>query len=114
MKGYKEESIIPLGKYNEQTKKPEKDTLRWFLNHTLALCKKKVYKKEDPKPSKFCYITTAHFSKEALKVLEEKNNSKEKPKEISCFFDHESLIKLLRKYKMKKEINIIKQFYSSK
>ncbi|MDM0921210.1 hypothetical protein QTI53_13420 [Clostridium perfringens] len=113
LKGYKGTSFIRKGEFNEETQKPEKNTLKWFFSLTYPFAKKYIIAKEglNPKPVRACYITTARFDSEALEVLEKINNSKDKPNDLDIYYDGTKLLNLLEKYNLHREIKVIKQYY---
>lgn len=109
LKGYKKESIIYLGKYNNISYEYPKDTVNWFINRTVK-CYQQMYKNTDKKV-KFCYITTANFDNDALNFFEKQR--KMVPDKIKCYYDGSSLISLLKlsQNTCKKEIETIEKFY---
>ena len=107
LKGYNKNYIIPMGSYNENNKNINHQSVKWFLTHTYELAKKYV---GTEKKCKFCYITTAQIEDIAKEKMIQRK--KDKPNLMRHFYDHDSLIQLLKDYKCENEINIIKQFYS--
>lgn len=113
LKGYKGTSFIKKGQYNKETKKPEKNTVKWFFALTYPFAKKIILEKMNlfPKNARTCYITTARFDNEALKVLDEKNKTKDKPKDLDVYYDGKKLLNLLKDHELEKEIKVINQYY---
>ena len=107
LKGYKKGHIILKGCYDQETKRYTENSILWFLNHTFNLCVQNLGKR---RPNKLCYITTADLE-EAAK-LELTTRKKNKPTKLECFYNHDTLVELLKKYDMKDEIKIINQFYT--
>ncbi|MCQ4699174.1 hypothetical protein NE452_16760 [Paeniclostridium sordellii] len=114
LKGYKGSTLIRKGKFNEETKKPEQNTVKWFFGLTYPFIKKHFQSNPFNKPIKACYITTAKFDKSAEDMLQKQNKSKDKPEGLDIFYDGDKLIELLNKYNLKKEIQVINQYYKSK
>ena len=106
LKGYKKGNIILKGSYDQETQKYTPNSILWFLNQTFNLCIQKLGKR---RPNKLCYITTADLEDSAKTEL--KSRKKNKPAKLECFYNHETLIKLLKEYEMKNEIKVIEQFY---
>lgn len=106
LKGYQKGNIILKGSYDQETKKYTPNSILWFLNQTFNLCIQKLGKR---RPNKLCYITTADLEDSAKTEL--KSRKKNKPTKLECFYNHETLIKLLKEYDMKNEIKVIEQFY---
>lgn len=111
LKGYKGSSNILLGEYDEKTEKPEKNTIKWFFSNSFPFIKENLEINPFNKKVKACYITTALFEKEALCKLNELNQSNLKPKELDLFYDGKKLLELLSKYNLKKEKNVVEQYY---
>lgn len=107
LKGYKKGNIILKGSFDQETKKYTSNSILWFLNQTFALCSQMLGKR---RPNKLCYITTADLDDSAKAEL--KSRKKNKPAKLECFYNHDTLIKLLEEYGMKEEIQVIKQFYA--
>ena len=107
LKGYKKGNIIVKGVYDQETKKYTKDSILWFLNQTFNLCSQKLGKRKN---NKLCYITTADLEEAAKTELV--SRKKNKPTKLECFYNHDSLINLLKEYELKNEIKVIKQFYA--
>ena len=105
LKGYNREYVIPLGKCDKENNKPKKQTIKWFLKK-YELAKKFV---GNERKSKFCYITTSTIEDKAKKVMSQRK--KEKAEILDYFYEYDSLIELLNNYKLKKEIEVIKQFF---
>lgn len=110
LKAYNKKNIIMLGTYEEDGK-ITKNTLKWFLNRTYMYFKQKYSNNPENKKCKCCYITTSSFHKDALKVLVEKNHSKDKPDNIDCYYDYNSLCELLKNNKCIQELKSIKRFF---
>lgn len=107
LKGYKKDYIIPLGKYDKDKNEiSSNQCVKWFLCETYEKAKKVV---GPERKSSFCYITTASISDEAKQVI--KNRKKDKPANLELYYERESLIKLLKKYGLKKEVRIIEQYF---
>ena len=111
LKGYKQDSVIKLGKFNDKKQKPQRDTVKWFLSHTFPKAKEIYETNPTNRKVKFCYITTASFDEAALNVLDDKNKSKEKPNDIDCYYDGNRLRKLLKKYSEDNELQILNRYY---
>lgn len=111
LKGYKQDSIIKLGKFNDKKQKPQRDTVKWFLSHTFPKAKEVYETNPTNRKVKLCYITTASFDEDAIKALEDKNKSKEKPNDIDCYYDGNKLRKLLKKYSADNELQILNRYY---
>ena len=98
LKGFKRTTIINLGKKNN-----EKNTVKWFFGKTLPHAKKAYTVPTTPfnidkSNVKACYITSANFSIDAKKWLEDANKSKLKPNKIDCFYDGEKLLNLIKNH----------------
>ncbi|MBZ6485091.1 hypothetical protein [Priestia aryabhattai] len=104
-KGYNSTKVIPLKPYD----KP--NTVKWFFNKTLPFAREEL-KKQSIFPVKGCYITTATFSEEALKVLKNLNTHKNiKPETHDVYYDGEKLISLLTKLRENHTIEILKKYF---
>lgn len=112
VKGYKGSTIIKKGNFIEEENKPEKDTIKWFFGYMYPFFKEKFNNDIFERPVKACYITTAQFDTDALQILENHNQSKDKPNKLDCYYNGQKLIELLKQYDMKKEIDVINQFYN--
>jgi len=111
LKGYKQDSIIKLGKFDDKKQKPQRDTVKWFLSYTFPKIKKIYETNPTNRKVKLCYITTASFDEDAIKALEDKNKSKEKPNDIDCYYDGNKLRKLLKKHSADNELQILNRYY---
>lgn len=111
LKGYKQDSIIKLGKFDNKKQKPQRDTVKWFLSYTFPSVKKVYEKNPNNREVKLCYITTASFNEEALKALNSKNQSKEKPNDIDCYYDGNKLRSLFKKCSADNELQILNRYY---
>jgi len=107
LKGYKQNSFIKLGKFDKEKQKPQRDTVKWFLSHTFPKVKKIYETNPTNRKVKLCYITTASFDENALKTLDDKNKSNEKPNDIDCYYDGNKLRDLLKKYSADNELQIL-------
>lgn len=107
LKAYDKEYVIPLGKFDLETKEIDKQSIKWFLNHTYELAKKCV---GEERKNKFCYITTSKI--EELAKIKMESRIKDKSEILGFYYEYEDLINLLEKYELKNEIKIIEQFYS--
>ena len=107
LKGYRKDSVILLGEFDQETGKYPQNTVLWFLNQTFSLCSRLL---GNSVKNKLCYITTADLEKAAKDqlVIRKKN----KPNDLDIFYNHDSLLELLKKLGMKNEIHVIEQFYS--
>ncbi|WP_431802237.1 hypothetical protein [Halobacillus andaensis] len=104
-KGRKSHIEIPLNPYD----KPH--TVKWFFNTTLPFAREEL-QKQNSFPVKGCYITTAKFSSDALKVLNEINTHKNvKPETHDVFYDGGKLLKLLEDARETHTINVLKKYY---
>ncbi|MGF9811050.1 hypothetical protein [Bacillus toyonensis] len=104
-KGYKSTSEIPLKPYD----KP--NTVKWFFNKTLPFARE-VLQKENSFPVKGCYITTAKFSEEALKVLNTINTHKNtKPETHDVYYDGEKLINLLKGRRESRIVEVLEKYF---
>ncbi|WP_459479730.1 hypothetical protein [Clostridium saccharoperbutylacetonicum] len=107
LKGYKKGNVIKLGKYIEEEKRPEKNTIKWFFAHTLEKAKKNL---QDPERKiKACYITTANIEEIAIDKMNQMN--KLKSDKLDIYYDREKLIELLKKTKCEQEAKLIQQYY---
>lgn len=108
-KGYDSSKIIQLKPFDK------KNTVKWFFNNTLKFAREEL-KKETHFPVKGCYITTAKFSEEALKVLNNLNTHKNtKPETHDIYYDGEKLINLLKQKKQSRIVQVLeKHFIKSK
>lgn len=104
LKAYNKEKEIVLGDIKQ------KYTVNWAYKGSYKYFVEK-YGDVPDRTCRFCYITTSKFSKEALEKLQELNKGKCKPRKLDCFYDREKLIRLLKEYKCKKEIELINSFY---
>lgn len=106
LKGYKKGDLILKGSYDQETQKYTPNSISWFLNQTFNLCTQKLGNR---RPNRLCYITTADLEDSAKTVLI--SRKKNKPTKLECFYNHDTLIELLKTYDMKNEIKVIEQFY---
>lgn len=107
LKGYNKGNIIKLGKYIEEEKKPEKNTIKWFFAHTLNKAQERL---QDPERRiKACYITTANIEKIAIEKIS--RMGKLKSDNLDIYYDREKLIALLNKHKCEQEVRLIEQYY---
>lgn len=95
LKGFKSKTIIKLGD-NKIT-----NTVKWFFGKTFPHTKTVLATTNSPfgynkSQIKACYITSANFSDEAKKFLQEQNATRSKPEEFDCFYDQESLLNLVK------------------
>lgn len=104
LKSYKKEVEIELG--NQE----QKNTLNWAYKVSFKAFQEK-FKGDKNKKCKFCYITTAKFENEALEKLKRLNFGKCKAEKLDCYYDRDKLYSLLKEYKCKKELKIIKNYY---
>lgn len=111
LKGLKSGTFIRKGSFSTEKGKPQYGTIKWFFGWTFPVIKKRFEENPWGKPVKACYITTAKFDEDALKILNEHNNSKLKPDTLDVYYDGQKLIQLLKTFGLKKEIEIIKQYY---
>lgn len=87
------------------------NTVKWFFNRTLKFAREELQKKENF-PVKGCYITTAKFSEEALKALDELNKHKNvKPETHDLYYDGEKLLNLLKEKRESHIIEVLKKYY---
>lgn len=107
LKGYKKDSLIVRGIYDQETKKYTPNSILWFLNVTFALCTQLLGKQ---KSNRFCYITTAHIEATAKEELF--CRKKNKPRNLEPFYEHESLLELLKEHGMERERKTIEKYYS--
>lgn len=107
LKGYRKGSIIVKGDYDQEERKYTPNSILWFLNNTFHRCSQKLGKQ---KKNKLCYITTADLEEKAKNELV--SRKKNKPEKLECFYNFDSLLALLKKYDLKNEIMVIKQFYA--
>ncbi|WP_382549429.1 hypothetical protein, partial [Streptomyces sp. NPDC057131] len=105
-KGRKSSIEIPLNPYD----KPY--TVKWFFGTTLPFAKKKLKDVQNPLTVKGCYITTAKFSEESLVWLNNENKSKkQKPNFFDIYYDGEKLIELLSSYNLDHIIKVLKKYF---
>lgn len=111
LKAYNRDNIIMLGKCEtDGTITP--NTVKWFLNRTYMYFKQKYSTNPENRKCKCCYITTSAFHEDSLKVLKEKNNSKDKPDNLECYYDYKSLCELLKKNKCEEELKTVEKYFS--
>ena len=104
LKAYKRDTEIQLGEQQQ------KNTVNWAYKTSFKAFQDN-FKGDKKRKCKFCYITTAKFEKEALEILEKLNSGKCKAEKLDCYYDRNKLFDLLKQYKCKKEIKIIKNYY---
>lgn len=107
LKGYSKDSVIKLGKFDKETQKPEKNTIKWFFNYTFQKAKKRMQDSE--RAIKACYITTAKIEEQAIKKIQ--IMEKTKPKELDIYYDRKKLIELLKSKGFSHEVKLIEQYY---
>lgn len=105
LKSYKKDCEIELG---DET---QKYTINWSYKGSYKAFQDKYKNDPDNRKCKFCYITTSKFEKKAIAVLEELNKGKCKPEKLDCYYDRKKLLNLLKIYKCKNEIKIIKNYF---
>lgn len=104
-KGRNSKIEIPLKPHD----KP--NTVKWFFNTTLPFAREEL-QKQNSFPVKGCYITTARFSADALKVLNTINTHKNvKPETHDVFYDGEKLLQLLEEKREKHIIEVLNKYY---
>ncbi|KAB8136815.1 hypothetical protein F9U64_09960 [Gracilibacillus oryzae] len=107
-KGRNSNIEIPLKPHDK------KNTVKWFFNTTLPFAREEL-QKQNSFPVKGCYITTAKFSEDASKALENINTHKNvKPETLDVFYDGEKLLKLLEEKRENHIIEILKKYYIHK
>lgn len=107
LKGYEKNYVIPMGNYDKNKGDIDHQSIKWFLTHTYELAKQCVGIERE---CKFCYITTAQIEDIAKEKMTQRK--KDKPNLLQHFYEHDSLIQLLRDYRFENEIKVIEQFYS--
>lgn len=106
LKGRNSKVEIPLGPYDKR------DTVKWFFNTTLKFAREELQKQYPKFSIKGCYITTAKFTEEALKILKEINTHKNvKPDTHDVFYDGEKLLNLLEEKEQVHVIKVLKKYY---
>lgn len=106
-KGRKSNSVIPLKPFD----KP--NTVKWFFNKTLPFAREELKKNSNfPFPVKGCYITTAMFSDDALKVLNTINTHQNtKPQTHDVYYDGKKLISLLEEKRQSRIIDVLERYF---
>lgn len=107
LKGYSSSAFIALGDSNT------KNTLRWFFRRTLPFAQK-FFKNEisEGYSVKGCFITSAGFFDNGVTFLKEINSGVFKPKKLECYYDGESLSKVLTENNFDKIRDTIAKFYT--
>lgn len=107
LKGYKTTYEIQLGDTDT------KNSVKWFFRKTFPFAQK-IYNEQNNYTSKAYYITSAHFSQDALKFLKKLNTSKLKPEKLDIYYDGRNLLNLLEIEGLGKIRDIIKKYYIDK
>lgn len=105
VKGLKSNKYIEKGSYNK------KNTVKWFFNNTFCNGKKFLKKNKFNYPVKGCYITTAKFTVDAEKHLEDFNSSGIKPELLDIYYDGKKLLELLTAKRLDNIKNMIIKYY---
>lgn len=108
LKGYHRDYVIPLGEKDKESGEVPHQSIRWFLSHTYELAREYTGKTAKREP-KFCYITTGKIEPKAKEEMIKRR--KNESKRLNCFYEYDALIELLKSYGLKKEIEVLEQFF---
>jgi hypothetical protein len=108
LKGYMSNATISLGDPDK------KGSLKWFFERTLPFGKKILRKEsEEGRSVKGVYLTTAKFWEDGRKYVEQQNLGRYKSLKANTGYERSSLIEFLGNMGFKKELAIIKKFYTA-
>lgn len=110
LKGYANSHFFRWGN-KEESGKYEKETLGWFFRNTFPVAQKYYAHNPDNKKVKACFITTAHFDKEAKEQLGQIGKGKLKSAYMEVAYDGKELYHKLKTLKMSYEAEILKRYY---
>lgn len=103
LKGYKADTVIPLGNYKSENKV----TIKHFLDNTFA--RYRSWRTDKQKHLTFCYITTSKIEDKAKVKMQ--SMKKFKPSKLEHYYESDDLVALLKEYDCKNELEIVQQFY---
>ena len=91
LKGYANSHFFDGGN-KEESGKYEKETLGWFFRNTFPVAQKYYAHNPDNKKVKACFITTAHFDKEAKEQLGQIGKGKLKSAYMEVAYDGKRVV----------------------
>lgn len=99
------------GEKKDEKGKFEKGTLGWFFRETFPVSKRFYENNPQQKKVKACFITTAHFDKDAQTKLDSIQKGNLKSEYINVAYDGKQLKEKLKELNLNREVQILEQFY---